>query len=552
MLLQLSIRDLAVVEHAELDFQTGMTVITGETGAGKSILLDALQLVLGGRGDSNMIRPECEKCDISALFDVSHLPGAVLWLSECDLSEEEPNLCIVRRVIHRNGRSKAFINGHMATKQQLRALGQFLVQIHGQHQHQTLTQSPEQCRLLDAFGQHGAYCDKTLKAYEEWDKLCQTKQRLLGNQHDQARLELLRYQFEELERFSLEKHTIPELIAEHDTLANAQGTIHSTSAALDLLRNDDNCPENIIGEILHLLKNSQATEIKNVEQCLEQAKVNLQEAKEELRCYIDSLDTDPERVHDLSNLLGRLQDIARKHRVEVENLYPFQQQLHSDITEMERLSTTLESIDEDITLARQHYLKQARQLTKARTKTAKVLGDAVTKTLQNLGLSGAIFAVTIKPYDDERCHPHGQESIHFEFSANPGHPLQNLAKVASGGELSRVSLALQLVAQQYLATPTLIFDEVDVGIGGKVGALVGKALHELAKTAQVLCITHLPQVAAKGGAHLLVQKRSSKAYTQSNIRTLSEAERIEELARMLGGENVTLEARKNAEALLTD
>jgi DNA repair protein RecN (Recombination protein N) len=552
MLLQLNINDLAVVRRSECEFHSGMTTITGETGAGKSILLDALKLVLGGRSDTNMIHPNADKTDISATFDVSKLPGAILWLGECDLSVDEPNICLIRRIIHKNGRSKALINGHPATLQQLRALGEYLVQIHGQHQHQTLTKAQEQRRLLDAFGQHDNIVTKVKKSFEEWDKLIHTKQQLSENSDSHhAKLDLLNYQLDELNKFELDEHSVQNLIKEHDKLANAEADIAACQKALNSLE-QDNGIENLILSAQKTIKPylSKHLALKNVYQCLEQANVFVKEAVGELENFSEQLDVDPERVNILSNRLSQLHDIARKHRVEIEKIYEYQQNLETQAQELENISETLAKIDASITLAQKQYKTQADKLTQARSKAAKALSKSVTSSLGNLGLTGSQFTIELKPYEDDKCHANGQETVHYNFSANPGHPPQPLAKVASGGELSRVSLALELVTQNYLSTPTLIFDEVDVGVGGKVGALVGKALHELAKSAQVLCITHLPQVASKANEHILVQKKQNKQSTESILTTLTFDQRVEELARMLGGEDITNEARKNAEVLL--
>lgn len=555
MLQHLLIKDLAVVASADLQFSPGMTVITGETGAGKSILLDALGLALGQRSDSQLIRPHAERAEITATFDISALPGAVLWLAELELTGEPPQQCIIRRILYANGRSKAFINGCPVTTQQLRLLGEYLVQIHGQHQHQLLLKNVEQLRILDAFGQHDSLLSQVKTAYKTLEKFQRLRQQLQGSlESDQAYNELLQYQIAELETLQLGENELFQLEQEHDRLAHAQSDIHAAEEALTHLDVQE-APSVLkaLSDALLALKplRDRKNTLKNAQQCLDVALIQVQEAVHEIHHFIDHLEIDPARLQAIDRRLERIYDLARKHKVDPAQLYAHHQRLIEKSTHLINAAQTFAQIDEDIRLAREQYHHFADLLTTKRKITAKKLAQEVSHCISQLGMGGAIFTVNCIPYATDEYHAYGKESLIFGISANPGHPLQPLSKVASGGELSRISLALELITSKDLATPSLVFDEVDVGISGKTGAIVGHALHELGKSAQVFCVTHLPQVAAQGDHHIQVVKTRFSDYTQTDIVPLNEQERIEEIARMLGGVNVTEQARAHAKTLLS-
>lgn len=555
MLQHLLIKDLAVVASADLQFSSGMTVITGETGAGKSILLDALGLALGQRSDSQLIRPQAERAEITATFDISALPGAVLWLAELELTGEPPQQCIIRRILYANGRSKAFINGCPVTTQQLRLLGEHLVQIHGQHQHQLLLKSTEQLRILDAFGQHDPLLSQVKTAYKTLEKFQRQRQQLQESlESDQAYNELLQYQIAELETLQLGENELTQLEQEHDQLAHAQSDIQLAEEALSHLDVTD-APSvlNALSCALQVLKplRDRKKPLHNAQQCLEMAHIQVQEAVHEIQVFIDQSDIDPARLAIIDRRLERIYDLARKHKVDPTQLYAHHQLLIEKSARIMNAVQTFAQIDEDIRLAREQYQHFADLLTAKRKNAAKQLAKEVSQCIGQLGMSGAVFTIECIPYASDEWHAHGKESIIFGISANPGHPPQPLSKVASGGELSRISLALELITSKYLATPSLVFDEVDVGISGKTGAIVGHALHELGKSAQVFCVTHLPQVAAQGDHHIQVIKTRSHDCTHTEIVVLNECARIEEIARMLGGVNVTEQARAHAKALLS-
>ncbi|MBS0289365.1 MAG: DNA repair protein RecN [Proteobacteria bacterium] len=554
MLQHLQIKDLAIVSQVDIAFSTGMTVITGETGAGKSILLDALNLVLGQRSDSNLVRPGAEKAEIAAIFDISSLNGAILWLSNLELAGDMPQQCVIRRILYANGRSKAFINGYPVITQQLRLLGEHLVQIHGQHQHQLLLKPSEQLRLLDVFGQHEELVSQVKTAFKAWNKidehrLCLQEKGLL----DQSRIALIQYQMREIEALNLKEQEYQKLHQEHDQLAHATSSIQAAQYALTLLENHDevNALQCINQAQLAL---SALTEkfptLNNAHVCLNTAQIQLQEAVAEINDFIATLEINPNRLGQVTQRLEKLYDIARKHKIEPDFLLDYYDTLKKQTCLFDEQETISKQIAIDLENAKAQFQQFAQKLTNARLRTCEKLATAVTQALQPLGMPGGLFTAQLIPHEDDTLHMSGNETIIFNVSANPGHAVQPLHKVASGGELSRISLALELLTAQSLATPCLIFDEVDVGISGKIGAIVGKALHDLSESAQVLCITHLPQVASWGDHHLQVSKKRLENSTISEIKQLTGAERVEEIARLLGGMDVTKQARANAENLL--
>lgn len=555
MLQHLYIKDLALVELVDITFAPGMTVITGETGAGKSILLDALGLALGGRSDSNLVRPDAEKAEIAAIFDISSLPGAILWLADLELTcDDSSQQCIIRRILYANGRSKAFINGRPANTSQLRLLGEHLVQIHGQHQHQLLLKSHEQLRLLDAFGQHEALVSQVKVAFKAWEKQYQYLQNLRQEgSPEQSRIDLLHYQIAEIEALALAEGELEILHQEHDALSHGASYVQAAEQALALLENhEEGNALQLVSHALHALRglHEKFPTLGNAHECLHNAHIQLQEAVLEINNFTSGLEINPQRLAQVEYRLERIHDIARKHRLEPEKLTEHFATLKAKAHHFAHLEEHLKQLEQDIETAAKHYQHFAAQLSQARLKTAQKLAKEVTQTIQPLGMPGAVFTVQLVAHSDNALHMLGNETVIFNVSANPGHAPQPLSKVASGGELSRISLALELLTAKYLATPCLVFDEVDVGISGKIGAIVGKALQDLSQSAQVLCITHLPQVAAMASHHIRVTKTRLTNSTSSEIHLLNEAQRIEEIARMLGGLDVTTQARAHAKALL--
>lgn len=555
MLQHLTIRNLAIVQEAELAFKKGMTVITGETGAGKSILLDALNLVLGHRADIDLIQPGQEKAEVTAIFDVSHLPGAVLWLTDLELNSEEAESCILRRTIYQNGRSRAYINGIPTTTQQLRLLGEYLVQMHGQHKHQILLQPREQLRVLDVYGKHLNEVNALKVIYYKIEKLLNRKQKITSaDSSSEYQIELLQYQIEEIDTLQLLPNEVQKLYQEHDQLAHADHTLQACQTAIESLDNEE-CGNalQLIHQAKHSLSNlfDKYAALNNVKECLEGACIQLNETVSELSHFMDNLEINPERLNDIMQRLERIHDIARKHKIEAEQLYAYHETLKAKLSLLLEQNQSVDEVDAQIEVLTKEYLKIAKQLRQKRKQTAKKLEDEITKHIQTLAMQGAEFKVLCEPTAESNgLGPTGLDEVTFCISANIGHPPKPIHKVASGGELSRISLALELTTLKDLPSPTLIFDEVDVGIGGKTGAIVGQCLHTLSHNQQVICITHLPQVAAFGDQHLFVSKMKKNNQSQTTVNELTAEERVDEIARMLGGIDIGAEARAQAKHLL--
>lgn len=553
MLLDLKISQLALVTHLELSFRNGMTVITGETGAGKSILLTALNLLVGAKADPVLIRSGAESAEVSATFDISSLSGALLWLADVDLTNEEATQdCVIRRLIYTNGRSKAYINGKPVTQAQLKALGEYLVQMHGQHKHQMLLKPYEQLRLLDAYGHHSTLLTQCQNFAGLHDKLMKQKRALLNEQIGLSdQLSLLRYQFDELEQLGVKPQEFSILSQQHTTLAHAEENAERIEATLTQLESESDNIHHIIKQLDGLAGMNET--LKNVLALLEPAAIHLKEAQQELADIKDKLELNPEGLHQIEQRLDQLHQMARKHRVEPDALYDHARQLSEKIETLSHSQEKLIEIERDLESLAAQYRVVADELSKARKNTAILLSQDISKTIADLGMQGASFSVSFETSPSSTApQSHGYDEVTFCMSANPGHPPQPLHKVASGGELSRMSLAIQLMTAEAEHTPTLIFDEADVGVGGQTAIQIGQALKKLAEKAQVFCVTHLPQVAAFGHQHLLVQKDKGKEQTESTIIELKENSRLGELARMLSGDSRSKQALANAKAMLAE
>ncbi|MFO1257842.1 MAG: DNA repair protein RecN [Gammaproteobacteria bacterium] len=553
MLLDLKISQLALVTHLELSFRHGMTVITGETGAGKSILLTALNLLVGAKTDPVLIRSGADSAEVSATFDISGLSGAVLWLADVDLTNEEATQdCVIRRLIYTNGRSKAYINGKPVTQAQLKALGEYLVQMHGQHKHQMLLKPYEQLRLLDAYGHHSELLAQCQNIAGLNDKLMKQKRLLLNEQNGLSdQLSLLRYQFDELEQLELKPQEFSSLSEQHTVLAHSEENSVQIEATLIQLESGTDNVHHVIKQLEGLA--GMHVTLKNVIELLEPAAIHLQEAQQELSDIKDNLELNPEGLHQIEQRLDQLHQMARKHRVEPDALYNHAHQLSEKIESLSHSQEKLLEIDRDLETLSGQYQRIADALSKARKETALILAHDISKTISELGMQGASFSVLFETINTPTIpQSHGYDEVTFCMSANPGHPPQPLHKVASGGELSRMSLAIQLMTAEAEHTPTLIFDEADVGVGGQTAIQIGQALKRLAEKAQVFCVTHLPQVAAFGDQHLLVQKDKGKEQTESSITELKGDTRLAELARMLSGDSRSKQALANAKAMLAE
>jgi DNA repair protein RecN (Recombination protein N) len=550
MLTHIHVRNLAIVDEIDIELAGGMTVLTGETGAGKSILVDALGLVLGDRADSNVIRHGEERAEITASFDIRHSLPAGSWLREHDLDLDGE--CQLRRIISRDGRSRGYINGQPAPMQLLRELGESLVDIHGQHEHQSLLRGTAQRELLDAFGGHQALLDRVAERYRAWHDLRVRLDTALRNEADRdARLDLLRYQAGELEAAGLSVEEIAGIDEEHARQANAGQLLESVQRTQEWLNSEDGeSALALLGRSLDELAalSGLDSRLEEPARLLNEAQVLVQESTTALRRYLDQLDLDPERLQWLEQRIGVLHDLARKHHCTPADLPAIAEQLNTELDALEHIGQHRQQLQDELVRTEQEYHEAAQQLTASRQAAARTFSVEVSAAMQTLGMAGAVFAVAITPRTEPG--PNGADSVDYLVSANKGQPPQPLAKVASGGELSRISLSIQVIAANSGGIPTLIFDEVDSGIGGGVAEIVGRKLQSLAGTRQVLCVTHLPQVAALAHHQLQVRKSTEADSTHTDILALDMDARIEELARMLGGITITRHTVDHAREML--
>ncbi len=551
MLTHILVKDLAIVSGLELDFEAGMTALTGETGAGKSILIDALGLVLGDKADAQLVRAGCDRAEIIAGFDLSACPEARDWLTEQDLDAGDE--CLVRRLLMRQGRSRAYVNGHPATGAQLQSLSEYLVDIHGQHAHQSLLRAAHQRELLDDYGDTRALATQVSDLYRAYRDRDQRLERLRAEGADRtARLELLRYQVEELAALDLDAAAIRDLDQEQKRLAHL-GELQGTSGRL-LQRLYEGEPS------LHAELSQADSDLETLSalderlsatrELVEGAAIQVEEAAANLRRYLDELDLDPGLMEQVEQRLTQVHDLARKYRIPPEQIPETLRTMREELGALERDDTALETLAGERDQARAAFLTAAERLSDARSQAAQRLSETVTKAMQELGMDGGRFAIEVARVPPEAATAQGLDRVEFLVSANPGQPMQPLAKVASGGELSRISLGLQVATAECGAVPTLVFDEVDVGIGGGVAEIVGRLLQTLGGTRQVLCVTHLPQVAAQAHNHLLVRKLTRADRTYTAIESLGAAERVDEVARMLGGREITRKTLDHAREMI--
>ncbi|WP_220811115.1 DNA repair protein RecN [Pseudomonas paralcaligenes] len=553
MLVHLSVHNYAIVEHLDLELERGMTVITGETGAGKSIMLDALGLALGDRGDSGVVRPGADKADILASFDLEDIAEARAWLAERDLDNDGP--CILRRVITSEGRSRGYINGTPCPLGDLEALGELLIDIHSQHEHQSLLKPDTHRRLLDEYAGSQELARQVQLAAQRWRQTRQELQRLSSSSDEQrARHQLLSYQLEELENLALGDNELEQLEQEHKALSNAEQLLGACRQVLDL------CSESDAGNVLSALTaslnrltafSSQPGALGEATNLLASAQIQVEEAVGELNRFLDHFDADPQRQQLLEERLDAIYNLARKHRVQPFELAELQQRLLEELESLNADDEAVERLGEELAAYARHYQEKASELSALRQQAASRLAEAAQTEMQTLGMPGGRFSIQLQAGNAEELQPHGLEQVEFLVSANPGQPLKPLAKVASGGELSRISLAIQVITAQTSRVPTLVFDEVDVGIGGPTAEVVGQLLRRLGERGQVLTVTHLPQVAAQGHQHLFVHKARGKESTQTAVTGLAPEGRVEEIARMLGGVDLTEESLAHARKMVT-
>ena len=550
MLTQIRIRDFAIIEELELELSTGLTVVTGETGAGKSIMIDAIGLVLGDRAETGSIRHGAAKAEISLMLETDR-QTILDWLQTHDIEAEEQ--CLLRRVITSEGRSRAYINGSAVTLSMLRELGEQLVEISGQNTHQSLVKAARQRTLLDNHAGLGTQLQELGSVWEELHQLSlQLDQLTASRSEHQARLDLLTFQLQELQALELQSNELNSLYEEQKRLAHADQLLQNASEAVLLLYENDPSIYQQLSTLAASLSDSSRFDQRFTEssELIESAAIKIQEAVENLRFLQSEFDCDPARLGEVDDRLSKIHGLARKHQVEPGKLFEKWQQLESELAELTAPEQTPEALqkqlDEKITV----YDTLAKKITRKRRQSAKKMSELITSAMQGLGMEGGEFEIGLMPLAENERRKSGLETIEFQVSANPGLPAKPLAKVASGGELSRISLAIQLIAAAQSDLPTLIFDEVDVGIGGAVAETVGKQLRELGNHCQVFCVTHLPQVAALGHQHLQVVKNKQKESTNTQLDTLSKQARIEEIARMLGGQKITAQTLAHAEEML--
>lgn len=547
MLRTLSIHDFVIVDAIELDLASGFTVFTGETGAGKSILIDALALALGGRGDASVVREGAARADITAEFAAG--PDAAAWLAEHEFSGDDDTI-LLRRVIDNAGRSKAYINGIAATATQLRELGELLVDIHGQHAHQSLLKSDAQRLLLDSQAGLQEDARAVAAAWKAWRALARQREEIERDARSVLlERERLEWQVGELEKLAPKAGEWDEVNHEYSRLSHAATLIDGAQEALTAISDADDDPmlarlSSLNQKLSRLADIDEA--LKPVLEVLEPARIQLQEAVYALNDYLGRLELDPRRLQEVEARMGELHAAARKFHVEPETLPGELETLAAQLRQLADASDldALKVQEEKLKLA---YMAVAQKLSKARARAAKALGAAVTAAMQDLSMAGGRFEVALNSGEPAA---HGLEQVEFLVAGHAGTQPRPLAKVASGGELARISLAISVITSTATATPTLIFDEVDSGIGGGVAEVVGRLLRRLGQDRQVLCVTHLPQVASQANQHFQVSKRNTAGKTFSSIEALEAPARIEEIARMLGGLEITATTRKHARELL--
>ncbi|MDH3694445.1 MAG: DNA repair protein RecN [Gammaproteobacteria bacterium] len=551
MIQWLAIRDFAIVEQLELELDPGFTVLTGETGAGKSILIDALALLLGDRADADTVRHGQEKTEIQAGFNIGSNNEAAAWLAVNEMQADGE--CTLRRLVYRDKASRGFINGHAAPMHLLRELGAFLVDIHGQHEHQSLLRRETQRQILDDYAGIGAEVTKLSQISQELKRLIEQLTSIQQQSSErEARLDLLRYQTQELQTLAPQAQEFEQLQQDHRRLHHTNELLNGTHEILATLAQteESNIEQRLNHSLTRLAELSEFDpKLSDIEKLLDEARVRVSEAATDLQHRIDDYELDPSQLAQTENRLSALHDMARKHRVEPDALPEIFEKLVGELGPLDNGENNEADLTKKIEVLKGDYDQLASRISKERSKAGKKLSAAITKQMQDLGMEKGEFAVQLSPVDKDERAQFGREAIEFQVNTNPGQPLKSLAKIASGGELSRISLAIQVITAAIVHVPTLVFDEVDVGIGGRVAEIVGTKLHSLANGRQILCITHLPQVASQGMHHFQVNK-SDDDDTRVGVTPLLAKDRVTEIARMLGGVKLTRQSVAHAEEML--
>jgi DNA repair protein RecN (Recombination protein N) len=553
VLRELHIRDLAIIESVAIELDPGFTTLTGETGAGKSILIDALALALGERSDAQAIRSGAERLEVSASFEVGDNPAASAWLADNELGETTGD-CVLRRVVSSDGRSRAWINGRPVAAQLLRELGGLLVDICGQQDYQSLRHASTQREVLDSTGDTLALRASVRAAWQAWQAAAREHRELLAREHDRdSRRELLAFQLGELQALNPREGEYAEAEREHRALHHRARIASALHAALARSYDDDGgsaqaavaAAHQSLAEVLEF-----DPELAPALQLLGEAEIQIREAASLIQQRIDALDQDPARESELDDRLAALQAAARKHRITPDELPALKTRLGDELEQLGNYAESCSRLESLASEKRQALGKLAAALSAARTRAAAVLSRDISRNMATLGMRGGQFEVRVRPLPDAAIGPDGADDIEFLVSANPGQPPAPMSRVASGGELSRLNLAIQVVATATHGAPTLVFDEVDAGVGGAVAEIVGRKLRELSRQRQVLCVTHLPQVAAQASQHFTVRKQAVRGKTSTSVHKLDAAERVEETARMLGGLEITAQTRAHAGEML--
>lgn len=545
MLIQLTVQNLAIVTQLDLSLSDGMLVITGETGAGKSIIIDALSIALGERASAEQIRAPHNQAIVTASFDITKLPAVQKLLEQQDLPYDE---CVIRRVISSDGRSRAYINGHSVAVQQIKSLAPYLVQIHSQNQHHALLDSDYQRQLLDSYAAHQELLDTVITLYTKWYSTKQQIQTLTDTDQQTDRLTLLNYQIQELDNLNLQDNELQQLDQQHTQLAKAEELIAAGQES-------DITTTNIL-EQLHIAL-QQLTSITKIAPSLstcvaniKQAIMQIEDSNATVQDYFNKINLDPQQLETIERRLSNIHALARKLKVAPEQLHEHSESLRKQRDILATANDRLEQLQHELLAIEKEYNQAATRLALSRKQAAAKLSIKIIEKLKTLEMPNATFEIKSEPLKHNNPTPYGKEAIHFTVTTNPGQPLGLLKKIASGGELSRISLAIQVITAQQMATPTLIMDEVDVGISGKTAATVGSLMRELGANAQILCITHLPQVAAQGHKHFKVEKLQTAQETTTQIVALTQSERVIELARLMGGATMTPEALAHASKLI--
>ena len=550
MLRSLQAKNFAIIDEIDIVFSEGMIVLTGETGAGKSILVDALSLVLGERGGANLIRDNNKRAEFTAEFVIDEHAKAKTWLSKQSLDDDHD--CVLRRIVNPDGRSRAFINGNQVNLQTLKALGELLVDIHGQHFHQSLGKTDVQRELIDHFGDLIHIKDDVKNAFNKWSLLAK---KLLTNdalnKDRDARIDLLNFQYEELNTLELQENEYNSISLEFAKIHNIEKLNNGINQILNNLQdseitNAESLINNSVKSLESLIEFDHA--LKDAKNLLEEASIQSSEAADYLRRYCSSIEFDPEKNRRLDERINTIKTIARKHRVEPSELHTVYEKIKNELNELKNIEANHKNLNRDIDEAKNHYTKLAKELSRFRIISSNKLSKAVTKAMSSLGMPDGQFNVNIT--SNNAISSHGMDDVIFLLSANPGQAPQSIAKIASGGELSRMSLAIQVIASEGNYIPTMVFDEVDSGVGGAVAEMVGRRLSELGVNRQVLCVTHLPQVASQANSHFRINKLSDGKSTKVHVTQLNKDSRIGEIARMLGGIEVTERTRDHAAEML--